>query len=252
MTDPAGRAAAIARPARLAEVDAELIADLVDANRILYRHGIVDAFGHVSARHPTRPAHFLLARNLAPALVTADDIYEFDDASEPVDTDAPRPYLERFIHGEIFRARPDVMAVVHNHSPSVIPFGLVPGTTLRPIFHMCGFMGGPAPVFEIRDTAGDGTDLLIRSRTLGTALAGSLGAGNLVLMRGHGITLAATSVRQAVYRSIYAEANAKLQCQAIALGEPIYLTEGEAKSAAEMNDGQLHRPWELWRTAAWE
>jgi len=246
------RAHAIALPERLAEAGAELVADLVDANHILSRQGIVDAFGHVSARHPARPAHFLLARNLAPALVTAEDIMEFDAESEPVGADAPRPYLERFIHGEIYRARPEVMAVIHNHSPSVIPFGVVPGVTLRPIFHMCGFMGGPAPVFEIRESAGDGTDLLIRSRALGAALAQSLGPRSVVLMRGHGVTIAATNVRQAVYRAIYTEANAKLQCQAIGLGDPIYLTEAEARSAAEMNDGQLHRPWELWRTSAWD
>ena len=246
------RAQAIALPARLAEAGADLIADLVDANRILFRQGIVDAFGHVSARHPTRPAHFLLARNLAPALVTAEDILEFDAESEPVAADAPRAYLERFIHSEIYRVRPDVVSIVHSHSHAIIPFGVVPGATLRPIFHMCGFMGGPAPVFEIRDAAGDGTDLLIRSRALGAALAQSLGARSVVLMRGHGITIAATNVRQAVYRAIYTETNAKLQCQAIGLGDPVYLTEAEARAAAEMNDGQLHRPWELWRSSAWD
>jgi ribulose-5-phosphate 4-epimerase/fuculose-1-phosphate aldolase len=250
------RGTAVALPQRLHEAGAELVADLVDANRILYRQGIVDAFGHISARHPSRPSHFLLARNVAPALVTAEDIMEFDTESEPVGADAPRPYLERFIHGEIFRKRPEVMAVVHTHSPSVIPFGVVPGATLRPIYHMCGFMGGPVPVFEIREGAGDGTDLLIRSRALGAALAQSLGSHSVVLMRGHGITITAPGLRQAVYRAIYTEANAKLQCQAIVLGaqgssEPIYLTGAEAMAAADMMDGQLHRPWDLWRSEAW-
>jgi HCOMODA/2-hydroxy-3-carboxy-muconic semialdehyde decarboxylase len=249
------RDAAIVLPARLADAGAELVADLVDANRILYRFGVVDAFGHISARHPKRPGHFLLARNLAPALVAAEDIVEFDADSEPVDESRP-VYLERFIHGEIFRARPDVMAVVHTHSPSVIPFGLVPGVALRPVFHMCGFMGGAAPIFEIRATGGDGTDLLIRSRELGHALAERLGPDAVVVMRGHGATIAAANVRQAVYRALYTEANAKLQCEAIGMAaaagtEPIYLTEAEAKAAAAMNDGQLHRPWALWCREAW-
>lgn len=246
---------AIALPARLADAGAELIADLVDANRILYRFGVVDAFGHISARHPARPDHFLLARNLAPALVTADDIMEFDADSEPVGDTRP-VYLERFIHGEIFRARPDVMAVVHTHSPSVIPFGLVPGMPLRPVYHMCGFMGGAAAVFEIREAGGDGTDMLIRSRALGRALAARLGPDAVVLMRGHGATMAAANVRQAVYRALYTEANAKLQCEAIGLAaaagtQPTYLSPAEAKAAAVMNDGQLHRPWALWRSEAW-
>lgn len=247
------RDAAVALPARLADAGGEVIADLVDANRILYRFGVVDAFGHVSARHPRRPEHFLLSRNLAPALVTADDIMEFDAEGEPVG-DERRPYLERFIHGEIFRARPDVMAVVHNHSPSVIPFGLVAGAALRPAFHMCGFLGEAAPVFEIRDAAGDGTDLLVRDRKLGAALAARLGTGSVVLMRGHGVTIAAENVRQAVYRALYTEANAKLQCQAIGLaagGAVTYLSPAEAKAAAVMNDGQLHRPWALWCQEAW-
>jgi ribulose-5-phosphate 4-epimerase/fuculose-1-phosphate aldolase len=249
------RDAAVAIPARLADAGAALIADLVDANRILYRFGVVDAFGHISARHPARPDHFLLARNLAPALVTADDIVEFDADSEPVGDTRP-VYLERFIHGEIFRARPDVMAVVHTHSPSVIPFGLVPGVSLRPVFHMCGFMGGAAPVFEIREAGGDGTDLLIRSRALGHALAARLGQDPVVVMRGHGATIAAANVRQAVYRALYTEANAKLQCEAIGMAAaagtaPIYLTPAEAKAAAAMNDGQLHRPWALWCSEAW-
>ena len=249
------REAAVALPARLGDAGAELIADLVDANRILYRFGAVDAFGQISARHPRRPGHFLLSRNLAPALVTADDILEFDADGEAVG-DTRRPYLERFIHGEIFRARPDVMAVVHTHSPAVIPFGLVAGAPLRPVFHMCGFLGESAPIFEIRETAGEATDLLVRDRALGAALATRLGGNSVVLMRGHGVTIAAANVRQAVYRALYTEANAKLQCQAIGLAAaagaaPTYLTPAEARAAATMNDGQLHRPWALWCREAW-
>ncbi len=241
---------AIAVPEALHDAGAELVADIVDANRILFRERVVDAFGHVSARHPVRPDHFLLARNLAPGLVTAADLIEFGANSEPVH-DTRRAYLERYLHGEIYRARPDVMAVVHSHSASVIPFGVVRAAKLRPMFHMCGFMGGAAPVFEIRETAGDGTDLLIRSRGLGAALAASLGAGSVVLMRGHGATVVASGVRQAVYRAIYVEANARLQADAMRLGTPEFLSAAEAASAARTNDGQLHRPWELWRTAAW-
>ena len=145
---------------------AALVSDLVDANHILFHQGIVDAFGHVSARHPTRPERFFLARNVAPGLVTATDILEFEVATgEPVQPDAPPLYLERTIHSEIFNARPDVHAVVHHHSPAVLPFGIAANAKLRAACHMCGFLGadGP-PVFDIRDAAGPATDLLIRNR----------------------------------------------------------------------------------------
>lgn len=221
-------------------------AELAMANRILFHHGVVDAFGHISARSPERPDHFYLARNMAPAGVTADDIMLFGPDSEPVDDDR-RPYLERFIHGEIYRLRRDVHAVVHSHSPAVIPFGIVAGAQLRPVFHMCGWLGAGAAHFEIRDVRGPGTDLLIRDRALGAALAGSLGGSDAVLMRGHGSTVVADSVRLAVYRAIYAEVNARLQCQAITMGGAItFLTEAEAAAAAETNKGQLARAWDLW------
>ena len=154
-----------------------LINDLVDANHILFHQGIVDAFGHVSVRSESDPARFHLARNLAPAQVTAADIVEYrvDDA-EPVAADAPRAYLERFIHSEIYRRRTDVMAVVHSHSAAVLPFCIVTRARLRPVCHMCGFLGDGPPVFEIRDHAGEASDLLIRSRELGAALARALGA----------------------------------------------------------------------------
>ena len=223
-----------------------LQAEIATANRILAHHGVVDAFGHVSVRHPDRPGHFLLARNMAPATVTADDIMEFGPDSEPVDGDERRPYLERFIHGEIFRVRPDVISVVHSHSPSVVPFGVVPGVRLRPVFHMSGFLGRGAPVFEIRCCAGDATDMLIRDRALGAALAMSLGQDTTILMRGHGSTVVGGSLHEAVYRAVYAEVNAKVQSAAMAMGEVTYLTEGEAHSSMAMNRGQLARPWNLW------
>lgn len=229
----------------------ELIDDLVAANRILFHQRIFDAFGHVSARHDQRSDRFWLARNLAPGLVTADDILEFDVASgEPVAPQPPKLYLERHIHSEIYKARPDVMAVVHNHSAAVLPFTVAKGARLRPACHMGGFLGAGAPVFEIRDCAGNASDLLIRNRELGAALAQSLGQSRVVLMRGHGCTVVAESVRLVVYRAIYTEVNAKLLLQAASLGEIEYLSPGEADATRITNEAQVDRPWTLWKQLA--
>src|ERR1700742_1124037 len=160
--------------------DSALLDDLVVANHILFDQGVVDAFGHVSVRHDKHSDRYLLARNMAPAEVTGDDIIEFDLDSVPVNGDARAVYLERFIHGEIYRRRPDVMAVVHSHSPPVVPFSVVPNIKLRPVCHMSGFLGQGVPTFEIRDVAGEGSDLLIRSRELGAVLAQSLGSALIV------------------------------------------------------------------------
>jgi HCOMODA/2-hydroxy-3-carboxy-muconic semialdehyde decarboxylase len=225
--------------------DPALAEKLVLANRILYRYGVVDGFGHVSVRHDASPGHFLLSRNMAPALVKRGDIVTFDLEGTALDADGRRVYLERFIHAEIYRARPDVNAVVHSHSPSVIPFG-VTGQALRPVFHMSGFLGEGSALFEIRDVAGD-TDMLISNNALGVALANSLGSRSLVLMRGHGSTAVGASLEQAVYRALYAEVNARLQIQAKSLGEVTYLNAQEAAKAAAINDTQLPRVWELWR-----
>lgn len=233
---------------RPAAADRALVEALAVANRILFNEGVVDGFGHVSVRHDRSPAHFLLARNMAPALVTPDDILTFDLDGQALDAGDRRVYLERFIHAEIYRARPDVVAVVHSHSPSVIPFAAT-RTPLRPIYHMSGFLGAGAALFEIRDVAGN-TDLLIRNAALGRALAASLGSNAAVLMRGHGSTVVGTSLQQAVYRAIYAETNARLQTQAMALGEVTYLNDEEASLAAATNDTQLARVWELWTRAA--
>ena len=232
-------------------VNAQLIADLVDANRILADQGIVDAFGHVSARHDGRADRFLMARNLAPGLVTEADILEYEiDTGKAVRADPPRLYLERWIHSEIYKARPDVMAVVHNHSPAVLPFAIARGARLQPVCHMSGFLGSGTPLFEIRDHAGDASDLLIRNRPLGAALAQTLGAARVVLMRGHGCTVVAESVRVAVYRAVYTELNARLQLQATMLGEVQALTPGEAEATQVTNEGQVERPWSLWRVRA--
>ena len=223
-----------------------LVDELVTANHILYDQRVVDGFGHVSVRHPDNPGRFLIARSMAPALVSAQDILELDLDANPVKKNVAPSYLERFIHSEIYRARPDVQAVVHSHSAAVIPFGVVRGATLKPVSHMGGFIGEGVPVFEIRDTAGEASDMLVRTRELGAALARSLGQHSIVLMRGHGATVAALSLRQAVYRAIYAELNARLQADALRLGEPIYLTPDEAAGAARANDANMDRAWDLW------
>jgi ribulose-5-phosphate 4-epimerase/fuculose-1-phosphate aldolase len=186
---------------------------------------------------------------MAPALVKADDILEFDLDNIAVDAKGQAVFLERFIHGEIYKARPDVKAVVHSHSPSVIPFG-VSKTRLKPIYHMSSFMGLDVPVFEIRDVAGPASDLLVRNAGLGAALAKVLSDKTVVLMRGHGSVTVGTSIPQVVFRAYYAEMNARLQSEAIRLGEVTYLTAEEAAAAAKTNDGQVMRPWELWKRKA--
>lgn len=222
----------------------DLVDRLVYANRILYDQNIVDGLGHVSVRHDTEPGVFLLSCNRAPAMVRRRDITLYDFDGKAVSEGAERPYLERFIHGEIYRARPDVMAVVHSHSQSVIPFA-VTKQLLKPVFHMAGFLGAGSAHFEIRDAGGD-TDMLISSTYLGQALARSLGSHSCVLMRGHGSTVVGTSLEQVIYRAIYAEVNAKLQLSALGLGDVTYLNDEEARLASAMNDGQIPRSWNLW------
>ena len=231
----------------MVDADPAVLEDLVDANHILFHQGVVDAFGHVSVRHPARPDRFLLARNMAPASVTAEDIIEFDLDGTPIG-DTRRVYLERFIHGEILRARPDVMAVVHSHSPSVVPFSIVPSLRFRPVCHMCGFMGAGATRFEIRETSGNGTDMLIRNQAQGRALADALGRSNLVLMRGHGSTVVGPDVRRAVFRAVYTEVNARLMAEALRLGPVEYVTEEEADAGLAI-ENEIDRPWNFWKAA---
>ena len=221
-----------------------LVQKLAMANRILYQQGIVDGFGHISVRHDQSNDHFLLSCNRAPALVRPEDILVYDLQGELVTPSSQRSYLERFIHSEIYKARPDVMSVIHSHSPSVIPLG-VTGQRLKPVFHMSGFLGGGSALFDIADQAGH-TDMLIRNADLGRNLAACLGPHNCVLMRGHGSTTTAPSIELAVYRAIYAEENAKLQIQASGLGPVQFLSEEEAALAAAATEGQVQRPWELW------
>jgi HCOMODA/2-hydroxy-3-carboxy-muconic semialdehyde decarboxylase len=224
-----------------------LIADLVTANRILFDQGVLDAFGHVSVRHDKRSDRFLLARNMAPALVKADDIVEFDEDGEPVNAAGRSVYLERFIHSEIYRARPDVMAVVHSHSMAVLPFGLVKSQPFRAVTHMGSFIGVCAPIFEIRDVVGDDNDLLITNRKLGAALAATLGQGTVALMRGHGSTAVGNSLKQAVFRAVYTEQNARVLSEALRIGPVEALSEAETRTATRTIDTQVDRAWNMWR-----
>jgi HCOMODA/2-hydroxy-3-carboxy-muconic semialdehyde decarboxylase len=215
---------------------------------------VLDGFGHISLRHPERADRFFIARSMAPGLVCADDLLQVDLEGGVHDERGRRTYVERFIHSAIYAARPDVHSVVHSHSPSIIPFG-VTGAKLRPICHMSGFLGATTPVYEIRHSAGESTDLLISSQALGRSLAQVLGQASVALMRGHGSVTVGHSIEQAVFRAIYTEKSAHLQMQAMRLGEVTFLTEGEAQATSTMNDTHLQRPWEMWKRQAlknWE
>jgi HCOMODA/2-hydroxy-3-carboxy-muconic semialdehyde decarboxylase len=171
---------------------------------------------------------------------------EFAENCEPINANGRQPYLERFIHCELYRSLPDVQSVVHSHSPAVIPFG-VSKVPLRAIYHMSAFLDGATPVFEIRDAGGEETDMLVRNRTLGAAMAASMGNHPVLLMRGHGSTVVGANLPQAVFRAIYTEVNAKLEAQALNLGSVTFLNAREAQKAAVTNDGQIARAWELWK-----
>jgi HCOMODA/2-hydroxy-3-carboxy-muconic semialdehyde decarboxylase len=235
----------------MTNADRTLIDDLVAANRILYNEGVVDGFGHVSGRHDKDPERFLLARSMAPGLVTAADLMEFDLAGDPIDAQGRTPYLERFIHSEIYKAYPAVQAVVHSHSPAVIPFGVV-AAPLRPIFHMGSFLGLGVPVFEIRGAGGPATDMLIRTPALGEALAKSLGSAAVALLRGHGNVVIGASVKEVVFRAVYTEVNARLQSEALRLGQGqvVFLNDAEAMASMTTNQGQITRSWDLWKAKA--
>jgi len=227
--------------------DAERLADLVLANHILADQAVLDGFGHVSVRSARSPDHYFISRSRAPALVAAADIMEFDLDDNAIDARGRASYSERFIHSEIYKARPDVQAVVHSHSPAVIPFG-VSTVPLKPISHMAGFLVGEVPVFEIREAGGDATDMLVRNKALGAALAKKLGSGTVVLMRGHGNAVVGHSLRTAVSHAIYTEFNARIQAEALRLGGSItFLNEKEAANVGTVIDRMVERPWELWK-----
>ena len=242
-------AAAQPAPASAGPVDAKLIEDLVAANRILAMEGLLDGWGHVSVRHPRDPNRFLMSRNLAAELVTAADIMEYDLDSNPVDAKGRDLYSERFIHGEMLRARPDVMAVVHTHAPSLIPF-TVTQIPLKPMYHRAAFVAQGIPVFDIRDGFGM-TDMLIRNSAHGRALARTLADKPAALMRGHGATVVAPSLPRLVGRTFFLALNATLQMQAMAIGGPISYLDPEEARLIEAREGYgLARAWEAWKLKA--
>ena len=224
----------------------KVIQDLVDAYHILFREGIIDAFGHVTARDPTNPSHYLMARSVQPPFVTAADIVELDIDSNPVASDAPKTPLERYIHGEIYRARPDVMGVVHSHAADVLPFTVVKTVPLRAICHTCGFLGAGAPIFEIRSVAGDSSNMLVQNNTIGAALAKALGKSNVLLMRGHGFAATGASVKEAVYNAINTVLDARVEMEALRLGTPNYLTQGEAIAVSQTHNVSIDSSWAIW------
>lgn len=222
-----------------------MIEELVTANRILAREGIVDSFGHVSIRHPDKPGSFLLSRARAPERIEAGDIMEFALDGTPINPGDRKPYLERFIHGAVYESRPEIMSVVHNHSPSTIPFG-VTGVKLRPMLHMCACMGNDVPVWDSQDKFGD-TDLLVSDIAMGRDLAKLLGKNRTALMRGHGSVVAGRTIREAVWIAIYVEVGAKLQMQSMPLGQVKYLTKGEVDVIVERQGPySYNRAWENW------
>jgi HCOMODA/2-hydroxy-3-carboxy-muconic semialdehyde decarboxylase len=227
----------------------ERVADLAAAARILAARGVVDGFGHVSMRHPDAPERYLMSRALAPARVTPEDIVEYDLDSTACDPDAPKGFLERFIHGQIFKARPDVGAVVHSHSPSVIPFGLTKAP-MQACFHNAAFLAQGVPVFDIACDHG-ATDMLVSDNAKGVALAEALGDKPVALMRAHGSVACGPTLETAVFRAVYTEVSARVQHWALALAgddeELAVLTKEEGRLADVPNQTAGLRAWDLWR-----
>ncbi|EFL50273.1 class II aldolase/adducin family protein [Solidesulfovibrio fructosivorans JJ]] len=217
--------------------------ELCFATRILAGEGILDGFGHVSARHPRHGDRYYLVRDNAAEPGDAGNFMELDLESNPIAKDCANPSIERFLHGEIYKARSDVNAIVHTHAPALIPFG-VSKTQLQPLYHMCGFLAYGVPVFDIRQDNGM-TDMLITSQELGFSLARCLDKSALVLMRGHGATVVGASVKEAVFRAIYATLNAQAQPVAMQLGNPTYLCAQEAFLADDLHRSVMHRPWKF-------
>src|SRR5215510_3751615 len=237
-------------PASAGAADPALIENLVAAYRILAQQGVLDGFGHVSARHNRADNRFIMSRSLAPELVTATDLIEFDLDGNAVDAKGRSLYSERFIHAEIYRARSDVGAIVHNHAPSLLPFG-VTAVPLRPVYHMAAFIGSGVPIFDIRKSFGM-TDMLVSDSAKGRALAQALGNKTCILMRGHGVAVVGSTIQYAVGRSIYLDVNARVQAQAMALSSNVtYLDPQEAQKMMEGGENRgYERPWELWKAKA--
>jgi HCOMODA/2-hydroxy-3-carboxy-muconic semialdehyde decarboxylase len=231
-------------------IDPALLDDLVSANHVLYDQGVVDGSGHVSVRHNADDNYFLMSRNIAPGQVTKDDILVYDLDSEPVDADPKlKHYNERFIHGAIYRKRPDVRAVIHSHSPTVVPF-TVTTVPLRPIAQVSGFLGLGTPVWDIR-SVDNGHGFLVKNGRLGESLAETLADSAVVLMRGHGSTVVGKSLPQVVWRAVYTEINAKQQVITTLLGGPVtYLSPEESAYAAENTPANPTRAWNQWKEMA--
>ena len=230
-------------------VPAALLADLAAASRILVAQGVVDGFGHISLRHPQAPDRYLMARSIAPALVTPADIIEYDLDSNPCNANGRGSFLERFIHGEIYKARPDILSVVHSHSPSVVPFGLV-GVPMQAMFHNAAFLAAGVPVFDIREKFG-ATDMLVGNGAKGVALAQAMGNKDVVMMRAHGAVACGPTLQAAVFRAVYTEVNARIQHWTLALGRgaPMAaLDNEEGRLADAINQTAGLRAWDLWRT----
>ncbi len=235
-----------AAPASQLRGSPALIDDLVTGNHILYDQNVVDGFGHLSARSDQDPDIFLMSRSMAPGLVKASDIMEFDFEGKALDPRGRAVFLERFIHSAIYQTRPDVKSIVHSHSPAVIPFS-VTKVPLRAVLHMGAFLGSGVPVFEIRKFGGDNTDLLVRNQTLGLGLAKTLGKSSVVLMRGHGDTVVGDSVKQTVFRAVYTQVDAEIESEALKLGKPTFLNDKEAANFVQTQNQLIGRPWELWK-----
>lgn len=246
------RRAAVAQtpPSSGGAVDPALLEDLVAANRVLATEGVLDAYGHVSLRHPRNPDRYVMSRSLAPILVTASDIMEYDLNSTPVDPKGRLSVQERFIHGEVFKARPDVNAVIHSHSPAVVPYS-VTQVPIRPVYHMAWFLYVGVPVWDARSVNDpDAAQLLVRNGALGKSLALTLGTKPVALLRGHGNIVVGPDVQTAVARAIYTEVNAGLQTIAIGLGGPVNYISAEEGAARDKNPGDPGRGWELWKKKA--
>jgi ribulose-5-phosphate 4-epimerase/fuculose-1-phosphate aldolase len=227
----------------------DALRDLVIANRILAAHNVLDAFGHVSIRHPARPDRYVLACSKGPAGVTYDDLIEFTLDSEPIDQNGRAMYAERAIHGGIYQARPDVMSVCHNHSAATIPFG-VTNVPMRPIFHMGSVIGAHVPTWDIADEFGD-TNLLVTTHAQGASLAKTLAGGRVVLMRGHGNSVAGRTLKEVVFTCVYLQKNAELVTTARTFGDVRYLSDGEVERASTLLSEPLsqNRAWEAWSDA---
>ena len=215
----------------------EQLEELVTANRILAREGVVDAFGHVSIRHPEHPDRYILSQSRAPDLVNVPDLMEYTLEGAPLDQQGRTMYSERPIHGGIYEARNDVLAIVHNHSTTVVPF-TVTDTPLRPIFHLAALIGPELPVWDIRDNFQD-TSMLVTTMNQGRDLARSLGDRRVALMRGHGCVIAGKSIREVVMASIYLQVNAGLLLESLRLGDVKYMTPGEIEL---MSEAQMRPP----------